>query len=288
MKNLTEQDDIRLVKRAKKGNKEALETLVKNHQDWIFSLALRMVGNPDDALDVTQEILIKLITKLSTFRNESSFKTWLYRIATNHILNMKKNTWERMFHSFDKHNHFKERLENIEITGSQTMLPDEQILAEETKSSCLAGMLLCLDRTQRLVFILGSIFGIDSKSGSMIMDTSQDNYRQILSRARKRLSYYMNEQCGLMNEDNPCRCTEKTRALIKTGIIDPDRLRFNQRTSRRIKEFVRQRTRLVDDALEMKVQRIFRDQKFQTVPEKVQFVADLLKRPSIKEIIQFN
>lgn len=288
MKDTTDKEDIILVKQAKKGNRKALECLIKNHQDWIYSVALRMVGNPDDAMDVTQEIIIKLITKLSTFRNESSFKTWLYRIATNHIINMKRYTWERMFSSFERHTSFKDRLESQGLPGLNQNLPDEQILIEETKSGCLTGMLLCLDRTQRLVFILGSIFGIDSKSGSKIMEISQENYRQILSRARKQLSNYMNDKCGLINESNPCRCSAKTKALIKAGIVDPDHLRFNKQSAQQIKELVKEKTRLVDDALEIRMQRIFKDQNLQSVPDRVNLITDLLNRKSIRDIINYN
>ena len=70
------------------GSKEALELLITRHQRWIYNIALRMVFLPQDAEDATQEILIKLLTKLSTFRGESEFRTWLYRLAVNHFENL--------------------------------------------------------------------------------------------------------------------------------------------------------------------------------------------------------
>ena len=80
----------RFWQRAFAGSKEALELLITRHQRWIYNIALRMVFLPQDADDATQEILIKLLTKLSTFRGESEFRTWLYRLAVNHLLNMKR------------------------------------------------------------------------------------------------------------------------------------------------------------------------------------------------------
>src|SRR6202049_2341143 len=84
--------DVELVERAKNGDRAALEKLVLRHQAWIYNIAVRMVFQPQDAEEVTQEVLIKVITKLATFKGESKFRPWLYRIAANHVLNMKRRT----------------------------------------------------------------------------------------------------------------------------------------------------------------------------------------------------
>src|SRR5213592_2006845 len=86
--------DHDLVVRAQRGSCEALEALITRHQAWIYNIALRMLYWPHDAEDVTQEILIKVMTKLSTFEGRSRFRTWLYRLAVNHILNLKRRQWE--------------------------------------------------------------------------------------------------------------------------------------------------------------------------------------------------
>src|SRR5215475_9330867 len=86
--------DAELVEKASGGDRAALESLVLRHQAWIYNIAVRMVFQPQDAEEVTQEVLIKVITKLSTFKGESKFRTWLYRIAANHVLNMKRRSAE--------------------------------------------------------------------------------------------------------------------------------------------------------------------------------------------------
>jgi DNA-directed RNA polymerase specialized sigma24 family protein len=86
--------DEELVSEAQAGNKDALEQLVRRHQPWIFNIATRMVWRRDLAEDATQEILIKIVAKLNTFRGESQFRTWLYRIAVNHLLNFRKSEME--------------------------------------------------------------------------------------------------------------------------------------------------------------------------------------------------
>ena len=94
----TDGEDLQLVERARAGSREALGEIVARHQRWIYNVVLRMVYFPQDAEDVTQEILIKICTKLSTFEGRSSFRTWLYRIALNHVLSMKRRRGEPRAH----------------------------------------------------------------------------------------------------------------------------------------------------------------------------------------------
>src|SRR6266566_7017417 len=93
--------DAELVEQAKNGDRAALEKLILRHQAWIYNIAVRMVFRPHDAEEVTQEVLVKVITRLGTFKGESSFRTWLYRIAANHVLNMKRRRAEAQVTTFD-------------------------------------------------------------------------------------------------------------------------------------------------------------------------------------------
>ena len=91
---VTHDEELR-VRMARDGDRESLEWLVRRHSPWIYNIALRMLCHPDDAQDASQEILVKVITRLSTFEGRSSFRTWLYRIAFNHLLTMKRLRRER-------------------------------------------------------------------------------------------------------------------------------------------------------------------------------------------------
>lgn len=87
----SEKSDEIPISQAIEEDRKSLEELILKHQAWIYNIVLRMVFNPHEAEDITQEVFIKLLTKLSTFKGKSSFRTWAYRIATNHvIINMKK------------------------------------------------------------------------------------------------------------------------------------------------------------------------------------------------------
>src|SRR5215469_1018239 len=89
--------DEALVLQAKDGDWSSLEHLIERHQAWIFNIAVRMVHKREEAEDITQEVLLKVVTKLSTFEGKSSFRTWLYRIVVNHVLNLKQRPKEVTF-----------------------------------------------------------------------------------------------------------------------------------------------------------------------------------------------
>jgi len=218
--------DELLVSRAKAGDKDALDKLIRRHQSWVFNVAIRMLWHREVAEDATQEILVKVVTKLSTFRGESQFRTWLYRIAVNHLLNVRKSEAEQQVTTFTDMGHSLDATPDLELPDPKTVPVDLPVLVEEARVGCMTGMLLCLDRRQRLAFILGELFGVTSEFGSEVMEISSDNFRQLLSRARRDLYQFMNEKCGLVNVTNPCRCAKKTRAFMQAGYVDPHNLQF--------------------------------------------------------------
>ncbi len=92
---------LELIDEAIGGNKAALEALVLSVENMIYNLSLRMLGSPHDAQDASQEIIIKIITQLSSFRKESTFSTWVYLIATNYLINYKKTMFAQRPLSFE-------------------------------------------------------------------------------------------------------------------------------------------------------------------------------------------
>src|SRR5215471_12589471 len=92
--------DDELVAQAMAGGLEELDLLVRSHQSWVFNLALRMCWRREVAEDATQEILIKAVTRLNTFTGNSAFRTWLYRVAVNHLLNVRKSEMEQKAMTF--------------------------------------------------------------------------------------------------------------------------------------------------------------------------------------------
>ena len=139
-----------LTEKATAGDKKALETLITGVQDIVFNLSLRMLGTFADAEDATQDILLKVITHLSTFRGESSFTTWVFRIAVNHLKNYKKHMFARYPLSFE---YYGADIENgkAQDVPDLTQNVEKDILAEELKMSCTNVMLQCLDVESRCI-----------------------------------------------------------------------------------------------------------------------------------------
>src|SRR6478736_4310331 len=131
--------DAELVEQAQAGDRTALEKLVLRHQAWIYNIAVRMVFDTHDAEEVTQEVLVKVITKLSTFKGESKFRTWLYRIAANHVLNMKRRSAETRATTFADYGAAINDTPDLDLPDPSTVPVPLPILVEETKNSCTMG-----------------------------------------------------------------------------------------------------------------------------------------------------
>jgi RNA polymerase sigma factor (sigma-70 family) len=196
-------EDRALVARARSGNREALEELIQRHQGWIYNIAVRMLYHPQDAEDATQEILIKAVTQLSSFEGRSSFRTWLYRIVVNHVLNMKRGRIEQKALDFPSYGHVLDDTPDLELSDPRSVSVEARLLVAEAMISCVSGMLLCLDREQRLTYILGEIFGVTDAVAAELLEISCENFRQRLTRARRDLHNFMNDKCGLVNRANP-------------------------------------------------------------------------------------
>jgi len=220
-------EDNELITLAIDGDRKALENLLERYRDWIFNVALSFTAHREDAADITQEVLVKIMTKLSTFRKESAFKTWVYRIVKNHFLNMKRRRYEMYSMTFDSFAKDLDEIPDEEFPAHQHEV-EEKLLVEEAKLSCMKAMLLCLDREQRLIFILGELFEFPDSVGGEVMEISRENFRIKLHRAKQQLYNFMNSKCGLINKKNPCRCARKTASYIKLGFVDPVSLHFQR------------------------------------------------------------
>lgn len=238
--------DIELARAAvNESDAGALATLLERHRIFIYNVALRMVLNPDDAEDITQEVLLKVITNLGGFRGDSGFRTWLYRITFNHVLKTKKRRREELITDFDRFGSVLDSLPDNQLT------PEEEhtlrAAREDTKITCMTGMLLCLDREQRLVWILGEIFGVDHRLGGELLEILPDTYRKRLSRARRDLAAFMDAKCGLVKISNPCRCAKKTKGFIAAGWVDPKNIKFYDERAVRVRELAGSRANSLFD-----------------------------------------
>ncbi len=213
-----------LVTDAQRGDSDALGKLVEAVQDDVYKIALRMVRHPLEAEDATQEILVKAITRLSTFRGEAEFQTWIYRVAVNHLLDRQKSAAERAELSFDKY--AADLADGLSEPVGRSV-PEQELLAEEVRLGCTLAMLSCLDRDHRVAYVLGEVFDATTAEGAWICEISEPTYRKRLSRARQRVRHFVGEHCGLVApEQAGCRCHLRVNRALELGRIDPENLLF--------------------------------------------------------------
>jgi RNA polymerase sigma factor (sigma-70 family) len=280
-------EEQELVCDAQAGNRDALEQLITRHQAWIYNIVLRMVYLPQDAEDATQEILIKLITKLSTFAGKSSFRTWLYRIVVNHVLNMKRCRADMAGWTFTRYGDSLDATPDMDLPDPNTVPADVQLLVDEARIGCTSGLLLCLDREQRLIYILGGIFGVTDRLGAELLEISRENFRQKLARARRDLHNFVNDKCGLVNEANPCRCAKKTQGFIKAGFVDPQKLLFARQHVIRVRDVAEKKSENLD-TLDAAYADLHRDHPFHEPTDFVNSLRALINRTDFKSTLELD
>ncbi len=219
MNKKTYDELLALVHKATEGDKKALETLVADVQDIVFNLSLRMLGTFADAEDAAQDILLKMITHLSSFKGGSAFTTWVFSIAVNHLKNYKKYMFARYPLSFE---YYGDDIENgkIQDVPDLTQNVEKDILAEELKMSCTNVMLQCLDAESRCIFILGTMFKIDSRIAGDILGMTPEAYRQRLSRVRKKMAEFLGQYCGEYGNGR-CKCRDRVNYAIQSHRLNP-------------------------------------------------------------------
>jgi len=225
-----------LVPRARAGDREALEGIVRQLQDPLYRLALRFLGHPETARDATQEVLILVITQLSTFRGDASLSTWAYRIAARHLLRQRRKGKAVSFESL-----VEEDLSQPpnEIAPQALANAEARLLEEEVFLGCTQAMLRALDKSQRLAFILGAILELESAEAAAVLEISEAAFRKRLSRARSVLDAFVARHCGVANHQAPCRCGYQVNHGIQLGRLDPSHLRFAQPAERTSLEALR-------------------------------------------------
>src|SRR6201993_1903599 len=281
--NFLDHEDQSLVLRARSGDRQALEDLVQRHQAWIYNIAVRMLHHPQDAEDATQEILIKALTRLSSFEGRSSFRTWLYRIVVNHVLHMKRGRVEvqHAFIDFASYGTAMDNTPELELADPKGTSADTDLLVTEAMIACTSGMLLCLDREQRVTFILGAILEVSDTIAAEVLEITPDNFRQRLARARRDLRNFMNDKCGLVNQANPCRCAKKTRGFVQAGYVDPDNLLFVRERIGEVREAV-PKVHAALGALDEKCAEIFRGHPFYKAPDLAPMLRRLVESPDLR------
>jgi RNA polymerase sigma factor (sigma-70 family) len=227
--NFSDIASIALVQKSLAGDKNALNQLIEIHEPFIYNVAWKYTNNPEEAKDLTREVLIRVFTKLSTFKGNSAFKTWVYRIVVNQFLQTKRRPMEDRWESFDVFSTELNSIPSPDVSAEEEI--EQEVRTKTARTRCMSGMLMCLTREQRLIYILGDVFNLDHNIGAEVFGLSKQNYRVKLSRTRKEFHAFMNQQCGLVNTANPCRCSKKAKAMEAAGKMQTDKKIFDPKYS---------------------------------------------------------
>ena len=191
--------------------------------DEIHRLALGMLWHPDDAEHAAQRILRAATEDRST--HGESRRVVLLRMAARYLLASEPSPFERQGWTF-------ETLAADLTRGRDEPLPPSAfgprslLLVEEVKRVCWQTMLLCLDRSHRIAYLLASLDDMDEHTGAAILEVDVADFQARANRARELVARFTDENCGLVNRSHPCHCSRRLGRSLVTGRVDPDELLF--------------------------------------------------------------
>jgi hypothetical protein len=198
---------------------------------------------------------------------------------------MKRSRAEAAEWTFARYDEGLESFPDRDLPDPAAVPADVQLLVDEARIGCTSGMLLCLDREQRLVYVLGGIFGVTDTVGAELLEIGRDAFRQKLARARRDLHSFMQSRCGLVNETNPCRCSKKTRGFMEAGYLDPRNLLFAKAHVTRVRDMA-PAVHADLDALDAAYAAVHRDHPFHASPDFLTALKSLLDEPRFRSILQ--
>jgi RNA polymerase sigma-70 factor (ECF subfamily) len=181
-------EDVDLVKQVQAGRTEAFGTLVRKYQDRVFNACWRICGHLEDARDVTQDAFVKALEGLASFRGESGFYTWLFRIAVNLALTKRRDDARRRMLSFDgpaSGGTQSNGLAALAVRGGSGA--EDEVHDRTELRACVARALHALDDDQRAVVVLRDIEGFDYAEIGAILGIPEGTVKSRLHRARSSL-----------------------------------------------------------------------------------------------------
>jgi RNA polymerase sigma-70 factor (ECF subfamily) len=188
--------DSQLIARAQQGDEEAFAALFEAHKRRVYSLCLRMTGNTAEAEDLAQEAFLQLFRKISTFRGESAFSTWLHRLAVNVVLmHLRKKGLQQI--SLDETDNSQDEPVKRDY-GS-----DDRRLTGSVDRIGLQNAIADLPPGYRTVFVLHDVEGYEHNEIAEIMKCSVGNSKSQLHKARMKLRERLRLDRGLKSADEP-------------------------------------------------------------------------------------
>ena len=186
---MTRQEELEIVQRVLSGDTEAFEALVIEHQNKVYSLALRMVGNEEDARDMAQEAFIRAYGSLAGFRGDSKFSVWLYRLTSNICIDFLRSRGKKRTVSMTWAGDDGEDAGELEIPD-ETWSPESQLERSLTRESVRRG-LESLSPQYREILLLREINGLSYAEIAGALSLEEGTVKSRIFRARKKLCDFL-------------------------------------------------------------------------------------------------
>jgi RNA polymerase sigma-70 factor (ECF subfamily) len=171
--NLGEEPDGRLIERYVRGENAAFEAIVQRYERRVYTIALRMCGEPEDARDVTQDVFVSAMRALRRFRGEAQLATWFHRVATNASLDAMRR----------RRRHATRRLEDAGDRASDAPGPEESAAASERAAEVQRALGEISD-DHRAVLVLHELQGLDYAGVAAALDIPVGTVKSRIHRAR--------------------------------------------------------------------------------------------------------
>lgn len=176
------EEEARIVQQVKNGNIEAFEALVKAYEKRVYNIALKMLGNPEDAEDAAQEAFIKAYMSIGTFRGDSRFSVWLYRLTNNCCIDLLRKRRDKMSLSVTGADG-----ETVELDiPDERSGPEDEVIKKELRLSVREG-LEKLPEEYRRILVLREIGAQSYAEIAEILDIDIGTVKSRIFRARKKL-----------------------------------------------------------------------------------------------------
>lgn len=192
---MTEQE---LVERAKKGDESAFEVLVTDNEKRIYNLCRRLTGNPEDAAELTQEAFLNAWRGLGRFQGESSFSTWLYRLASNACIDFLRKEKRRQNLSMTVSLDDEEEARQVELPDER-YTPERELERTEVRQAVAAG-LERLTPEHRQVLVMREINGLSYAEIGAVLGLEEGTVKSRIARARNALRKVLTERGNFFGE----------------------------------------------------------------------------------------
>ncbi|MCS7053117.1 MAG: sigma-70 family RNA polymerase sigma factor [Ignavibacterium sp.] len=185
-------EEKQLIELAKSGDKKALATLVKNHEQTVYNFSFKICRDREKAENIMQETFLSMIKHLNQFDGNSRLSTWLYRIVSNHCLMQARKDKNKFFVSINDDENEESDLYNDKYVADWSRIPNNVTENNELKN-ILDNAISKLSPEYRIVFLLRDVEGLSTEETALATDLSIPAVKSRLHRARAFLRKEINK-----------------------------------------------------------------------------------------------